>query len=107
MTRRPPRSPLFPYTTLFRSPSSERRLGEQVQQNARLIVIGIVSPAIVAACGIGPVAEEFRPIGYARISRRRIVLVGLIGDRRTGIDRRARAVVDTTDLPRTFLAIPE
>src|SRR2546430_10089058 len=30
MIRRPPRSTLFPYTTLFRSPASNRRRGERL-----------------------------------------------------------------------------
>src|SRR5256885_7936422 len=34
MIRRPPRTTLFPYTTLFRSPG-ERRVGEVIQQMAR------------------------------------------------------------------------
>src|SRR2546428_8384814 len=32
MIRRPPRSTLFPYTTLFRSPVSHRALGEQAEE---------------------------------------------------------------------------
>jgi len=37
MIRRPPRSTLFPYTTLFRSPDEKRRQREaQVRRDTRL-----------------------------------------------------------------------
>src|SRR2546430_5794929 len=35
MIRRPPRSTLFPYTTLFRSAGAERRQGQQLQRRFR------------------------------------------------------------------------
>src|SRR6266496_5763286 len=35
MIRRPPRSTLFPYTTLFRSPSHERRRGGAARRRVR------------------------------------------------------------------------
>src|SRR5258708_28039365 len=37
MIRRPPRSTLFPYTTLFRSISSERMVSPQITAGARAI----------------------------------------------------------------------
>src|SRR3989442_10847142 len=37
MIRRPPRSTLFPYTTLFRSPQSQRELRELTRQRSCVI----------------------------------------------------------------------
>src|SRR3712207_7612915 len=37
MIRRPPRSTLFPYTTLFRSPSSPREMRTWLEQHDRLL----------------------------------------------------------------------
>src|SRR3712207_8852474 len=51
MIRRPPRSTLFPYTTLFRSPLDRRPLGE--------------------AAGLEVAVEDHRPGGRGRGRRRR------------------------------------
>src|SRR3712207_6915129 len=37
MIRRPPRSTLFPYTTLFRSPVDDRHLGGELRQEDALL----------------------------------------------------------------------
>src|SRR5260370_6276997 len=46
MIRRPPRSTLFPYTTLFRSPTEVRRLGVTVEKSSSsfLLVAAFYSP---------------------------------------------------------------
>src|SRR2546430_13576692 len=49
MIRRPPRSPLFPYATLFRSP--QRRAPATASAEGRLIKGGPPPPA---CCGAGP-----------------------------------------------------
>src|SRR3712207_8798256 len=50
MIRRPPRSTLFPYTTLFRSDVGDRRAGEQVD---RAVVVDLAGrreqPAVAVA----------------------------------------------------------
>src|SRR5258708_28140633 len=43
MIRRPPRSPLFPYTTLFRSPTSPIRTGEPLRY---AMMIGLKPSAV-------------------------------------------------------------
>src|SRR2546429_3534830 len=62
MIRRPPRSTLFPYTTLFRSCASKQRKGE------RAIVVGAGSAAEEEIAGtvreVGPV--EVQPVGGKR-----------------------------------------
>src|SRR3712207_8813976 len=51
MIRRPPRSPLFPYTTLFRSGSRgaqrEARLGRRVREPAALRILLAEAPEVV------------------------------------------------------------
>src|SRR5256885_10515722 len=51
MIRRPPRSTLFPYTTLFRSPDIDRRLREgveaQLKRNVRLSLVGVAKQSAV------------------------------------------------------------
>src|SRR2546429_5413368 len=62
MIRRPPRSTLFPYTTLFRSQACERGLGKVKQRSklmrAQTFAFGQHSPSVdsspTAACRAGP-----------------------------------------------------
>src|SRR3712207_8475625 len=61
MIRRPPRSTLFPYTTLFRSPEAlgDRRGAEALGlQLAHLVEIDHGRAALVDAGGLGPRSEE-------------------------------------------------
>src|SRR5258707_3642080 len=44
MIRRPPRSPLFPSTTLFRSAVGQRRVGPRRQQPHRVVPDRLVGP---------------------------------------------------------------
>src|SRR5258705_8608008 len=53
MIRRPPRSTLFPYTTLFRSPKA-RRVG-RVRRERRSVLLGLRELVVVVA---GPVRSE-------------------------------------------------
>src|SRR2546430_8175538 len=95
MIRRPPRSTLFPYTTLFRSRGVERRvvgrapgaggIGVQVEDAAAVVlgprVVGVPWPARGAPVGgtrperrpapaAGPVAAPARGAGGPRARRR-------------------------------------
>src|SRR3712207_7332131 len=77
MIRRPPRSTLFPYTTLFRSRDGEARLGvddllleragdgERLERRARLVVEAdrAVLARIVGGRG-GLVGVDARPVGH-------------------------------------------
>src|SRR2546422_3339833 len=53
MIRRPPRSTLFPYTTLFRSPAGV---------GGRLLHTGELRDR---ALGVHPAPEDLRPLGFA------------------------------------------
>src|SRR3712207_7297579 len=70
MIRRPPRSPLFPYTTLFRSGAAPRIGGRG--EGSR------VDPAVRAALVVGPEHGAADVVGAARarrgVGRRRQVL---------------------------------
>src|SRR3712207_8449599 len=48
MIRRPPRSTLFPYTTLFRSADVDRRAGDRVRERE---VLGVQELALEAVAG--------------------------------------------------------
>src|SRR2546428_6037675 len=80
MIRRPPRSTLFPYTTLFRSSFARERLGEHgdvaraaveagftrfrpVLMTALAMIIGMVPMAL----GLGDGGEQNAPLGRAVI----------------------------------------
>src|SRR3712207_7873565 len=54
MSRRPPRSTLFPYTTLFRSPRSRRWCGARPTSSGLLTS----SSATPASCSVGRRSEE-------------------------------------------------
>src|SRR3712207_7001698 len=64
MIRRPPRSTLFPYTTLFRSPAS--------QQREYLESLGLPRPASAKA----PSSDPTEPWSWARPSPSRVRLAG-------------------------------
>src|SRR6267143_2191239 len=66
MIRRPPRSTLFPYTTLFRSAAQSRQLGEEV-------VHELLVPAVMPATAPGYVEILLdRQVGEAASARRHI-----------------------------------
>src|SRR3712207_8148665 len=60
MIRRPPRSTLFPYTTLFRSPLLEGRAGEGGMRPGQQRTV-----LVEVAVGIGRVDGAFDPDGVA------------------------------------------
>src|SRR3712207_7200548 len=64
MIRRPPRSTLFPYTTLFRSLADAQRLLEELVQRR--------PGAAVARGGVGPaqLAEDLRLADHHRVDRK-------------------------------------
>src|SRR5256885_12802464 len=49
MIRRPPRSTLFPYTTLFRSPTIERKIFPRLEADHRVIFDLQLDAALLAA----------------------------------------------------------
>src|SRR5262249_1505675 len=51
------------------------RLCKQIEEDARLVVKGVVAASVVAACSVGPVAQEVGAIGNIAVYRRRVVLV--------------------------------
>src|SRR3712207_8027565 len=61
MIRRPPRSTLFPYTTLFRSPTSAREAGRVARQSGRAAKQPVSSSAGPARPGV--------PAAYTRFVR--------------------------------------
>src|SRR3989449_4989744 len=68
MIRRPPRSTLFPYTTLFRSPAVQAsgfEVAGQAQVSMNLLDIDTTSPAAVFAA----VAREARARGDRKSTR--------------------------------------
>src|SRR3712207_8194558 len=69
MIRRPPRSTLFPYTTLFRSSLGGRRVRVFDGRAFNLRVLREVAHALAAASARGAVAPE--PSLFARRARRR------------------------------------
>src|SRR5256886_9071750 len=69
MIRRPPRSPLFPYTRLFRSERSSRRLMRMPRTPLRALLLGAAVLVSASATAEPPVREaqqfEVSPfIGY-------------------------------------------
>src|SRR3712207_8140903 len=64
MIRRPPRSTLFPYTTLFRSPLEERKRRERLEIGRVLVEVGVV----------GGQAHGGAPSACRQYGRRRMVL---------------------------------
>ena len=69
MIRRPPRSTLFPYTTLFRSAQNERENNDYYATEPKaahlLMEVEQFSPMIwECACGEGHLAKEFEKAGY-------------------------------------------
>src|SRR5256885_14899139 len=57
MIRRPPRSTLFPYTTLFRSVDLQRRADEQV---AGIVARRLAEGAVAAQAAVGAGEEHVR-----------------------------------------------
>src|SRR3712207_8619516 len=68
MIRRPPRSTLFPYTTLFRSARVRNDLEHDTLQGHRLVVVRIALECDVAAAR--PFLELERPRPDRRVVRR-------------------------------------
>src|SRR2546430_7599587 len=52
MIRRPPRSTLFPYTTLFRSQGQIARTILEERVNRRRILAGIISVGVLGLCAL-------------------------------------------------------
>src|SRR5256886_2850724 len=63
MIRRPPRSTLFPYTTLFRSRSARRRRRRARAEGRRGVPGGPAAPLVVARGERGPRPQAARPHG--------------------------------------------
>src|SRR3712207_7943886 len=62
MIRRPPRSTLFPYTTLFRSPDADRARVEDAVARARdVVVVGVGNVALDVARVLARAPEELHP----------------------------------------------
>src|SRR5690606_41420589 len=87
LTRRPPRSPLFPYTTLFRSPGGRRGGGEQVGNS------GDLQPGAEHSGGLGALSRaddgehpSTLPTGSHRLTSRP---VPTLGKAIVGIDRKS------------------
>src|SRR5262245_62651859 len=70
MSRRPPRSPLFPYTTLFRSGLVERALGGEAARSADRRLSHLAASGVVRACR--RIADDVR-----------VTLLGRGGDRKS------------------------
>src|SRR2546427_10870511 len=72
MIRRPPRSTLFPYTTLFRSPAPRGQAAAAMVGLAALAAVGVVlsAPRVLASAAFDQmfrdraVAEQLGPFGY-------------------------------------------
>src|SRR3712207_8474365 len=80
MIRRPPRSTLFPYTTLFRSAAGHTRNGRRQQ-----LALLYDPRAGVPARALGP---GHRAAGHT-LARPRRADVALLGDRRRAEDRKS------------------
>src|SRR3989449_11437016 len=78
MIRRPPRSTLFPYTTLFRSPARPRRGGRSrgpwslVEPGVEQAHAEAVTVVVLEALHVGRVRDVLRPL-------RDVDVVGLVG----------------------------
>src|SRR2546422_11775098 len=70
MIRRPPRSTLFPYTTLFRSPELDQRLHdfERTGQRRALHSVPYSQGSQLARDATVPLEEELRPAHRVRVS---------------------------------------
>src|SRR5256886_17502414 len=64
MIRRPPRSTLFPYTTLFRSVNGDASVDSGAVISGDLIVIGGIATQAPGAAGGGEVRVYRAPLGY-------------------------------------------
>src|SRR3712207_9074115 len=88
MIRRPPRSTLFPYTTLFRSPRRERRRARR-RRDRRGRRLGIVVGHWSASWERGGRRGPPRNLAHARRRRTRWTLSALGSRPRTGEDRKS------------------
>src|SRR3712207_7659144 len=78
MIRRPPRSTLFPYTTLFRSPGGDlvgdllyRRLAEARVRAGRRLLLAPVEPLDLDRLGDGRPGHALRAVRDLRVERAR------------------------------------
>src|SRR5258708_30672951 len=55
MIRRPPRSTLFPYTTLFRSPADYASVLDPLGNAVHTVLAGEIAARTVAVVGCGPI----------------------------------------------------
>src|SRR5690625_220758 len=72
MLPRPPRSTLFPYTTLFRSALQRRRLGDRLRFRHLAATEGLVMAVVIgASIALGrtapPVPQEIPAVGDLRV----------------------------------------
>src|SRR5256885_5873124 len=94
MIRRPPRSTLFPYTTLFRSGISYRQLDYWART-------GLVVPSVRPAAGSGSQRlYSFRDIVVLKVVKRLLDAGGSLQNIRKAIDQlRARGGADLAQIP--------
>src|SRR5256885_6768727 len=88
MIRRPPRSTLFPYTTLFRSVDLQRRADEQV---AGIVARRLAEGAVAAQAAVGAGEEHVR-------ARPDVVLHAQLGAERMDGLHPARSEEHTSEL---------
>src|SRR5256885_12558872 len=70
MIRRPPRSTLFPYTTLFRSPHRERKIGPVLGEEVELVLRAVRVALAGEAARADRVHRLQRVVGRSRRVRR-------------------------------------
>src|SRR5206468_11764875 len=86
LSRRPPRSTLFPYTTLFRSPSEGRHIGISGQPPYRLTTLGSLA-----------LASEDRPLPPSATQRRCLAFLALLALGRDKGDRKSTRLNSSHD----------
>src|SRR2546425_5189647 len=92
MIRRPPRSTLFPYTTLFRSPSAPTAIGTPDQVFVPMMLAAMMLPtAIAMEC---PVLPQTCAANSAAINRPRLATPDTVVSVFTGSKVCARGLVD-------------
>src|SRR5216683_776457 len=80
MIRRPPRSTLFPYTTLFRSPGDKIKSDAEIDAWIRNTAITAHHPCGTCAMGIGPDAVTDPQLRVRGVERLRVVDASVMPD---------------------------